>query len=141
MKPLKPISRWRTCLLRNRKTKLPDRSGLYAVLDRSGNILYIGKAVNLRRRWASGHHRYKQASRVRYAKLAFTLVPESKISELELELITKHKPVWNGTKVPRPMSFSITQVCIATAIALFIGFMFGSATNVSEYSAYSESID
>ena len=36
-----------------RKTKLPDKPGVYMFLDKKGNILYVGRATSLKRRVAS----------------------------------------------------------------------------------------
>ena len=36
-----------------RKTKLPDKPGVYLFLDKKGEILYVGRATRLKRRVAS----------------------------------------------------------------------------------------
>jgi excinuclease UvrABC nuclease subunit len=36
---------------------LPQTSGIYKVLDHSGNVVYVGQAKNIRDRWKNGHHK------------------------------------------------------------------------------------
>src|ERR671924_1922933 len=45
--------------------ELPDRPGVYLFRNAKGAVLYIGKALNLRRRIASYFHRRRQPSRLR----------------------------------------------------------------------------
>lgn len=124
---LKEISKWKTCLLKDRKTKLPSKPGLYAVLDRRRQILYIGKSRNLLQRWSSGHHRYVQASKLRNCRLAYVTVRESLIHELEQYLIKQHKPIWNNTSVPvgKPgmfgKLFSWKELIIVSVISIAVG--------------------
>lgn len=87
--------------LKNRAI-LPELSGIYYVIDENFIIWYIGKAKNLRTRWAGdNHHRLDQLQKQR--KKLFTiyyeLVPESLLDATEQERIEQHSPQLNGTKV------------------------------------------
>ena len=56
IKELSSISGY--CTLRQRN-QLPSQPGIYIVTDVKDRLLYIGKATNLKHRWAgSSHHRY-----------------------------------------------------------------------------------
>jgi hypothetical protein len=91
---------WECCELADRKRELPKQPGVYAVMNSRGNIFYIGRAVNLRKRWSSGHHRYPQAEEVRGAQLAYLTLPESQINAIEAALIRQYSPPWNNSAVP-----------------------------------------
>lgn len=87
--------------LKNRAI-LPELSGIYYVIDEKFIIWYIGKAKNLRARWAGdSHHRLDQLQKQR--KKLFTiyyeLVPESLLDATEQQRIEQHSPQLNGTKV------------------------------------------
>jgi len=87
--------------LKNRAI-LPELSGIYYVIDEKFIIWYIGKAKNLRTRWAGdSHHRLDQLQKQR--KKLFTiyyeLVPESLLDATEQQRIEQHSPQLNGTKV------------------------------------------
>ncbi len=87
--------------LKNRAI-LPELSGIYYVIDEKFIIWYIGKAKNLRTRWAGdSHHRLDQLQKQR--KKLFTiyyeLVPESLLDATEQQRIEQHSPQLNGTQV------------------------------------------
>lgn len=89
------------CTLRQRH-QLPDRSGIYFVIDKSDRLLYIGQAKNLRDRWSGkSHHRYKQFARKGLDKitLGYILVSVSELDRLEKEYINEFNPVLNDSKV------------------------------------------
>jgi excinuclease UvrABC nuclease subunit len=44
------------------KDKLPNCAAIYFVFDSKGQILYIGRTINLVGRWRE-HHRFKQLKR------------------------------------------------------------------------------
>ena len=103
--------------------KLPLESGVYAVVDTDGNILYIGKSVNLRSRWYakciemipeeghrksfSGEKYYSHSSifwkphKMLYHVLElgcdiyYKLYPKLEAAHLELDLINTLKPHHN----------------------------------------------
>jgi len=82
--------------------KIPHRPGVYQYFDREGELLYIGKAKDLRNRVSSyftndGQHSPKTRILVRkIARIDFTIV-DTEIDAwlLENSLIKKHKPRYN----------------------------------------------
>src|SRR3989344_3420404 len=86
-----------------RKTKLPDKPGVYLFLDKKGNILYVGRATYLKRRVASyfrnpptgGDPRIKEmvGLAVKVKHYVTETVLESFI--LEANLIKKYWPKYN----------------------------------------------
>ena len=45
------------------KEKLPTTAGIYFAVDGNNQIWYIGKAQNIKNRWAN-HHRYDQLTKI-----------------------------------------------------------------------------
>jgi excinuclease ABC subunit C len=79
---------------------LPGKPGIYQFLDVSGNIIYIGKAKNLRKRVASyfsGKHSGKTSVLVRRTRDIRHIVVDNESEALLLEnnLIKKHQPRYN----------------------------------------------
>jgi hypothetical protein len=111
--------KWKRIPLSDRAS-LPTQSGLYAVLNWRGEILYIGKSVNLRSRWQN-HHRYPQAKKLLWAKLAY--LERDEIDKSERELIKRYQPPWNGSPVPSER-LGIPELVLATlAIACVSVYM------------------
>ncbi len=84
------------------KELLPDCSGIYYVLDEKSIIWYIGKAKNLRSRWAGkSHHRLYQLQKERKTQFTiyYELVAKSQIDAMEPQRIEQYNPLLNGTKV------------------------------------------
>lgn len=84
--------------------QLPDSPGIYFVVNEREHLLYIGKAKNLRSRWAGGtHHRYKQFSRQGLDKITIKYIPTSiaDLDKLEKEYIARLKPLMNDSKVKK----------------------------------------
>lgn len=80
--------------------KLPDTPGVYTMEDASGRILYIGKAVNLKRRVSSYFlkpHDARIESLVKEIKKIDFKKTDTAIEALilESELIKKHQPPFN----------------------------------------------
>jgi excinuclease ABC subunit C len=81
-------------------SSFPDKPGIYQFLDTSGNILYVGKAKNLKRR-ISSYFAKNQSGKTRFMlkKTADirNIVVESESDALLLEnnLIKKHQPKYN----------------------------------------------
>jgi hypothetical protein len=104
--------------------KLPSESGIYAVVDTSGEIIYIGKSVKLRSRWYAKNiemipeeHRksfparnqiyhssnsiFWQAHKMLYhvlelgCHISYKLYPKLEAAHLELDLINSLKPAHN----------------------------------------------
>ncbi|MBO5926448.1 MAG: GIY-YIG nuclease family protein, partial [Clostridia bacterium] len=80
---------------------LPNKPGVYVMLDISGNVIYVGKAKNLKNRVTSyfrnGFKTEKVATMVmNIVDFYYILTPsESDALTLENNLIKKHKPKYN----------------------------------------------
>jgi excinuclease ABC subunit C len=81
---------------------IPKEPGVYRFLDGDGNILYVGKAKNLKNRLSSyfgdkSHQAYKTVTLVRHAtRIEFTVVTsENDALLLENNLIKQHQPRYN----------------------------------------------
>jgi len=80
---------------------IPQRPGIYIMKDRDGEILYIGKAKNLKKRVSSYFHvRYagaKTETLVGRIDRVETILTDNEVEALILEnnLIKKHKPKFN----------------------------------------------
>jgi excinuclease ABC subunit C len=90
-----------TAHLVNIVASLPDSPGVYKYYDKEGNLLYIGKAKNLKKRVSSYFNKSHDSRRLevmvsKISDIQFTLV-DSEIDALLLEnaLIKKHQPRFN----------------------------------------------
>lgn len=90
-----------TAHLVNIVASLPDSPGVYKYYDKEGNLLYIGKAKNLKKRVSSYFNKSHDSRRLevmvsKISDIQFTLV-DSEIDALLLEnaLIKKHQPKFN----------------------------------------------
>lgn len=126
---IKPLRRWESCRLEDRKTELPKTSGLYAVLN-GNKIMYIGRSTNLNKRWSSGHHRYPQAAQLRNPRIAWVCLSEWKINKAEGYLINQYQPAWNWTKVSKiPAWLAVWKPrLIALGLAAIAGIVVGLLT-------------
>lgn len=87
--------------IKNILSQLPKQPGVYQYFDRSGTIIYIGKAKNLKNR-VSSYFRGEanqgktalMVSRIRDIKYIIVNTEEDALL-LELSLIKKHKPRYN----------------------------------------------
>ena len=89
------------------KDNLPDCAAIYFVCDSKGQILYIGRTVNLLYRWRE-HHRFNQLKRLnRKERVSISWIVCSKdintLSKLENEFISLYKPPLNWSKVVAPI--------------------------------------
>lgn len=82
--------------------ELPNSSGVYLMQDSSKKVLYIGKAINLKKRIASywqtnkNHSSKVKALILRVKKVNFIVTDnETEALILENELIKKHRPQFN----------------------------------------------
>ena len=80
---------------------LPELSGSYQFFDENGEIIYVGKAKNLKRRVYSYFNKHHDSPKLKImvpqiAKIQF-IVTDSEVEALILEshLIKKHKPKYN----------------------------------------------
>jgi excinuclease ABC subunit C len=79
---------------------LPEKPGVYQFLDSSGNLLYVGKAINLKKRVSSYFGRRQSGKTSVMLKRASTLSHivvdnESEALLLENNLIKTHQPRYN----------------------------------------------
>lgn len=98
------------------KDKLPHCAAIYFVSDSKGQLLYIGRTVNLVERWRE-HHRFHQLKRLnRKNRISISWLTCSNdinaLSNLENEFIKLYKPPLNWSKVVSPIR-RITPVEIA----------------------------
>ena len=89
------------------KENLPNCAAIYFVSDSKGQVLYIGRTVNLVLRWRE-HHRFKQLKRFnRKDRVSISWMTCSNdintLSNLENELIKLYKPPLNWSKVVVPV--------------------------------------
>ncbi|MBW4560050.1 MAG: GIY-YIG nuclease family protein [Mojavia pulchra JT2-VF2] len=89
------------------KDQLPNCAAIYFVSDSKGQILYIGRTVNLVGRWRE-HHRFKQLKRFnRKDRISISWINCSNninaLPTLENELINLYKPPLNWSKVVAPI--------------------------------------
>lgn len=95
------------------KNKLPNCAAIYFVTDSNGQIIYIGRTVNLLARWKE-HHRFNQLKRFnRKNALSISWLNCSNdittLSKLENEFINLYKPPLNWSEVVTPVR-KITSV-------------------------------
>ncbi|MBE6302688.1 MAG: excinuclease ABC subunit UvrC [Bacteroidales bacterium] len=87
--------------LRSIVNNLPDAPGCYQYLNDEGNIIYVGKAKNLKRRVSSYFNKEQQTMKTRLlvskiADIKYIVVnSETDALLLENNLIKKHKPRYN----------------------------------------------
>ncbi|NHC33616.1 GIY-YIG nuclease family protein [Scytonema millei] len=89
------------------KDNLPSYAAIYFVSDGTGQILYIGRTVNLVARWRE-HHRFGQLKRLnRKNQISISWLECSNnmntLANLETEFIELYKPPLNWTKVVTPI--------------------------------------
>jgi len=109
------------------KELLPEQSGIYYVLDERFIIWYIGKANNLRSRWAGkSHHRlyHLQKERKTHFTIYYEIVPKSQLDAIEPQRIEQYNPQLNGTKVNkkklRPTETLLRETLVILAPYSFI---------------------
>lgn len=86
--------------LRDKANHLPLLPGVYMMLDKSGEVIYVGKAKKLKNRVSSyfhGEHLPKVAAMVENVATFDVIVVNSEFEALVLEnsLIKRHKPKYN----------------------------------------------
>lgn len=83
--------------------RIPAEPGVYRFRDRAGGVLYIGRAVNLRRRvrsyWGDLRgraHLAEMVARIAHAEV-LTCDSDHEAAWLERNLLERHMPEWNRT--------------------------------------------
>lgn len=133
----------------NEKIKLlPKESGVYVMLDKNNNVIYVGKAKNLKNRvtqyFRNGYKTEKVASMVLNVEDFYYILTLSERDALSLEnnLIKKYKPKYNillkddkaypyikvNLKEPFP-TFSVTRKIKKDGAKYFGPFMLGISVN------------
>lgn len=76
---------------------LPKVSGIYLVRSASGEVVYIGQASNIYRRWRNGHHRLSDIVRECgvEAYISWTEVPKWLLNRAEHAAVSFYKPKLN----------------------------------------------
>jgi len=88
-------------VLTEKLKNLPENSGVYVMLDKDGQIIYVGKAKNLKNRvrqyFFNGVKTDKVMAMVKNVADFYYIIAPSEIDALSLEnnLIKKHKPRYN----------------------------------------------
>src|SRR6516225_1867557 len=102
----------------------PNKPGVYGILDQDEQLIYVGKAKNLRTRLHSYFRRKgrppKARKIVQEAKsIVWEIVPSEFASLLrELELIRLWRPRWNVQG--QPLRRRLTFVCLGRAPAPYV---------------------
>jgi excinuclease UvrABC nuclease subunit len=92
-----------TGALRNRLREIPHATGVYLFYDKDGRVIYVGKAINLRRRVFQYFSSSRKSMESRIQQLVFNtadvkwMVEPSELHALLLEdrLIKEHWPLYN----------------------------------------------
>lgn len=91
---------------------LPEETGIYHFYDREGNVIYVGKAKNIRKRVVS-HFKNKSAGktlrmRTQLADIDFTLTGNELLALLmEAAEIKKHQPNFNRSQKRMEYKFGV----------------------------------
>ncbi|MBQ7668287.1 MAG: excinuclease ABC subunit UvrC [Clostridia bacterium] len=81
--------------------KLPEKPGVYIMRDENNIILYVGKAINLKRRVSSYFRKTRKSSRIEKMVTKIDhfeyIITDNEVEALVLEcnLIKKHRPQYN----------------------------------------------
>lgn len=78
------------------RASLPDSSGVYIVVSDEQEVLYVGRSVNLRVRWAT-HMRWQWIKNLTGVRIYWDAMPCADIESGEDFYIASLKPSWNGT--------------------------------------------
>ncbi len=104
----------RALLDRRWLAEVPERPGVYLIEDTDGAVLYVGKAVNLRRRLASylgrsfGLNRQLEGLAARATRVSTVNTPSDLEARLlEARLVRRHRPAFNVARRARPRSLVI----------------------------------
>ena len=106
------------------RLQVPNRPGVYGMLDQDEQLIYVGKAKNLRTRLHSYFRkkgrRAKAGKIVAQAKsIVWEIMPSEFASLLrELELIRRWRPRWNVQG--QPLRRRLTFVCLGRAPAPYL---------------------
>lgn len=87
--------------LKQKISVLPETPGVYTYYDKSGNVIYVGKAINLKRRVSSYFNRHHDSRRTNLLvraieDMSYIVVPtEQDALNLENSMIKEYQPRYN----------------------------------------------
>lgn len=77
------------------KTAFPKRASIYFAIDSLGNVQYIGRSVNTKRRWGN-HHKYHDLTGIGGVRIAYLFVDSPELlPNIEKALIQWFQPPLN----------------------------------------------
>ena len=81
---------------------LPKISGIYKVTDANGNVLYVGQAKDIHRRWNQGHHKICKILEIcgANAYISCVQIPEWLLNRAENAAISFYQPILNLKNPP-----------------------------------------
>jgi hypothetical protein len=88
--------------------QLPDCAGIYFAMDSNRQILYIGQARDIAKRWRTKHHRKPELEKHHQnypVHLAWLAWNQEDLNSAERYFINRYKPLFNGTPVPESEVF------------------------------------
>ncbi|MBP6734411.1 MAG: GIY-YIG nuclease family protein [Chromatiaceae bacterium] len=77
------------------KTHLPKISGVYIVLNESGDPLYVGQSENIKRRLTRGHHCDDDIKQMGNVFISWVAVDKEDLLSTEKHFIDSLNPAWN----------------------------------------------
>jgi GIY-YIG catalytic domain len=83
--------------------KLPTCPGIYFAIDNNNQILYVGQAKNISKRWKGKHHRLAELEKHHDnypVRLAWFVWNDEDLLSAEHYYIKRYRPLMNGTPVP-----------------------------------------
>ena len=82
---------------------LPNASGIYFALNSDGDVLYIGLAKNIAKRWLN-HHRLTDLQEFNCNRVAWQLCDEASLELSERDALLKFRPLLNGVAMRRTVA-------------------------------------
>jgi hypothetical protein len=103
------------------QSQLPTTPCIYFCLHESGEVLYVGKSLCPRQRWASNHHRLRQMKEIGDVTIAWLIVNSvNSLQELEEELIARFTPRFNRVKSSAPRASKTGLKVLRNTLRQFI---------------------
>ena len=88
------------------RDKLPNKPGIYRVLDGDQNVIYVGQAQDIRERWKNKkHHKLKPIEEYCKKKeteafIDWVLVPKKLLNRVENCAVEFYDPILNASTPP-----------------------------------------
>jgi hypothetical protein len=108
------------CLPLEEKASFPDTPGIYIAIDSLGDIQYIGRANNIKKRWLN-HHKYSDLLKLGNIRIHYKVIEDEKnLTLAEKQLIKHFQPplnnVWHGIKATKgrrkPVAYRIDELVL-----------------------------